>query len=115
MRSEGLELIAALLVNQLTIYEHAICLRSGSGDEQWTLLLNHNLVLLVVADDKLMASLSGKAKMRRGRKPTLLCHPFTINKDLHRAGEPISGKLNPRLFIVTDFKCKSHNGSVLNV
>ena len=38
-----------------------------------------------------------------------------INKDLHRAGEPIARKLNLRLFIVTDFKCKPHNGSVRNV
>jgi hypothetical protein len=102
-------------VNQLAIYERTICLRSDSGEDQWTLPLNNNFALLGVADDKLMASFSGKVEMRRGRKPTLLCHLFTINKDPHRAGEPIARKLNYRLFIVTDFKCKPHNGSVLNV
>ena len=111
MRTGRLELITALLVSQAAIYEHAVYLRSHPSDDQGALPLNYNLVLLGVADHKFMASFSGEADMGRGRKPTLLCHALTIDTDLHRAAEPIARKLNPRLFFLTDFQRKPHDGT----
>jgi len=102
-------LVTTLLVNQLAVHKHAICLRSEAGKKQRTLLLKHNLVRLCLANGKFVTPLPLKSKMSARRKRTLHCNSVAIHKSLHCTREPIAGELDLRLFFAANFKCKSHN------
>jgi len=90
-------------LNQFPIDKDAILLRPKTGEKQFSLFLDHNLVAFLLADRKLIS-----LRQAEREHPKILHRGLAIDEDLQMAHELVERKIDPVRFVDSDIETELH-------
>jgi len=87
---------------------------ANTGDEEWPLFFEHDLVRFRCANVELISARKWEADVIRGRQNAAASNELTVQRKALFACEPIARLIDAMLLLVADFQCELH-GETWNI